>query len=133
MRFSLAAFLRGSDPAQSSGFAAAVARKRSANGKNSTHEDEEERRIRDEEPLGKAIFLGQERKLQRRKVRFKKMRKAYDIKGRQSQKEVDMECHSGSGNRASKSRQKPIVFTNELKRNVLLRSKKKRRQQESVL
>ena len=80
------------------------------------HEDEEERRFRDEEPLGKAIFLGQECKLQRRKVRFKKTRKTYDIKERQLQKEVDMECHSGSGNRASKSRQKPIVFTNEFQK-----------------
>lgn len=68
-------------------------------------------RDRDDESKGeRTIFLGQEGNVRQRKVRFEKMCKTYDAKGRKNSEEVDMSCHSGSGNRARKSSRKPFSF-----------------------
>ena len=79
------------------------------------HVDEEERLERAPERKKKherAMFLGQECKIKTRKVRFEKMCKTYDHKGRKSVEEVDMSCKSGSGNRVeNKSSRKPFKFT----------------------
>ena len=101
----------------SRGFAVAAAIKCAANGKNSVHADGRPLRGRKGKMMEKAIFLGQECQISKRKVRFEKMCKTYDIKGRKRLEEVDMSCHSGSGNRARKSKGIPFSFTkSELER-----------------
>ena len=75
------------------GFAVAAARKSVANGTNSVHGDEEERVERSPERKKKhegGIFLGQECKIKRRRVRFDSMCKEYDHKGTTILRKVDI-------------------------------------------
>jgi hypothetical protein len=67
--------------------------------------------VRKEYQIDKAIFLGQECRINKRRIRFEKTCTTYDIKGRKCQEDVDMSCHSGSGNRSKTSSRKQFNFT----------------------
>ena len=78
------------------------------------HEDEEERLVKESERKKKherAIFLGQECKIKKRKVRFEKTYLKYDHKGKTSVEKICTTGNEVSRNRKPKGKRVPFNFT----------------------